>query len=134
MAIDRSRILAEITVLEDHIENITYDLDQQFIALENVPLPDPASPTTSIILELPNNYSTTPPRLYLPYDWAFNAEIIDNQRLLDQGPEGWVNYSFGWPHYRPWNPERDTTITILRLFGASLDGVTSDDTDEEDEL
>lgn len=118
----RERIHREINALADQVEIILFDPDRNVIIVDDYPLPDGWNhETTTIVIELPDEYPRRVPDVYVPDDLQFEGS--KPHTLTSFAPAGWYKFDLQ-PLSTQWIPERHTVVTVLRQIHGSLDDPT----------
>jgi hypothetical protein len=127
---DKSRVITEIQVITDAFTTVMYDLNDRFIEVEDIPLPDGWNRQTATArIILPEIYPQEPPTVLVPADLRYHGDIPRWMYPRINAPDGWTVYDVGLSSrrfgtrstLRNWTPYRDSTVTVLRLLQASLD-------------
>lgn len=118
----RKRIHYEINALAHWFEIVLYDPDRNVIVVDDYPLPAGWNhDTTTIVIEIPDEYPRRVPDVYVPDDLRF--EGAKPHTLMGSAPAGWYKYDLR-PLSNHWIPERYTVVTVLRQFHDSLEDPT----------
>ena len=127
--IDRRRVKHELAALADCFEEVRFDLDEGWVELEPVLLPDGWNrETTTVRIEFSEYYPSGQPKLYVPDGLRFNSKRPT--RMLRPKKDRWARYLVGFygpdqpfgigPDPTQWDPDRHTTLSMIRRFGQTL--------------
>lgn len=119
-----ARVHREISVLADSFETVMYDSDRNVIIVDDYPLPAGWNhETTTIVIDLPDEYPCRVPDVYVPDDLRFEERTP--QMLMSLAPDGWYRYDLYLLSHH-WIPERHTVVTVLRWLYHSLNNPNGD--------
>lgn len=119
----RKRIHREVNARADWCQFVLYDPDRNVIVVDDYPLPAGWNhETTTIVIELPDEYPRRVPDVYVPDDLRFKGAKPHTR--MSSAPVGWYRFDLR-PLSNHWIPERDTVVTVLQQFYGSLDDPTS---------
>jgi ubiquitin-protein ligase len=118
---NEKRLINDIKQLS-YIYPLAVDEENNGVIIKNFNLPKGYNRnTTSVLLEIPNNYPITPPgvgkaRIYLPMGLRFNGKTPCDYHEYS-GPDNWAWWCYEWIK---WNPRIDNFVTFLELLRAHM--------------